>query len=138
MRYLLDTCVLSEFFKKQPNQQVIDWVENESEPSQWISSLTVAELKRGITRLVPSHRKTELERWFEGTMTRFGSRILNFDVAIAYRWAVMIAALESKGRPMPVIDSLIAATALEHNLTLVIRNESDFADTGVSVLNIWK
>jgi len=138
MRYLLDTCVLSEFFKRQPNQNVIDWVESESEPSQWISSLTVAELKKGITRLVPSRRKTELERWFERTMIRFGSRIHNFDIATAYRWAAMIAALETKGRPMPVIDSLIAATALEHNLTLVTRNESDFAETGVSVLNIWK
>ena len=138
MRYLLDTCVLSEFFKKQPDQKVIDWVASESEPSQWISSLTVAELKKGITRLVPSRRKTELERWFEGTMNRFGSRILNFDIATAYRWAAIVASLESKGRPMPVIDSLVAATALEHNLTLVTRNESDFADTGASVLNIWK
>ena len=138
MRYLLDTCVLSEFFKKQPHQQVVDWVESENEPSQWISSLTVAELKKGITRLVPSRRKTELERWFGKTMIRFEPRVLSFDTAIAYRWAAMIAALESKGRPMPVIDSLIAATALEHNLTLVTRNESDFADTGVTVLNIWK
>lgn len=138
MSYLLDTCVLSEFFKKQPNQHVIDWVEDESEPSQYISSLTVAELKKGITRLVRSRRKTELERWFGRTMIRFESRIINFDTATAYRWASMIAALESKGRPMPVIDSLIAATALEHNLTLVTRNESDFADTGASVLNIWK
>lgn len=138
MKYLLDTCVLSEFFKQLPNQNVIDWVESESEPSQWISSLTVAELKKGITRLVPSRRKTELERWFGKTMIRFEPRIVNFDTAMAYRWASMMASLESKGRPLPVIDSLIAATALEHNLTLVTRNEADFANTGVSVLNIWK
>jgi predicted nucleic acid-binding protein len=136
--YLLDTCVLSEFFKQQPDQNVVDWVDSESETSQWISSLTVAELKKGITRLAPSRRKTELERWFGKTMIRFESRVINFDTAIAYRWAAMIASLESKGRRMPVIDSLIAATALEHNLTIVTRNEADFADTGASVLNIWQ
>jgi toxin FitB len=138
MNYLSDTCALSEFLKKTPDEKVIEWFENQIEDSLFISVLTIGEINKGISRLPPSKRKTELETWLESILFRYDKRILPISLNIANRWGNLLGELEPKGRVLPIIDSLIAATALEHDLTIITRNESDFADTGAKVLNIWQ
>jgi predicted nucleic acid-binding protein len=88
-------------------------------------------------KLGTSGRAIELNSWLDGVVLRFDARILAFDLSMANRWGELKATLESKGRPMPVIDSLMAATALAGDLTLVTRNVADFADTGVKIFDPW-
>ncbi len=138
MSYLIDTCIFSEYKKPVPEARVLDWVADQDDHTISVSVLTFGELEKGIIRMPESVKKRNLTLFLGDLQLRYGSNILDLDLRVMRRWASMMASLESKGRPLPVIDSLIAATALEHNLTLVTRNESDFAETGVSVLNIWR
>ena len=138
MNYLLDTCVLSEFRKPAPSAKVLAWMDEQADDSLYISVLTIGELDKGICRMPPSNRKTNLAAFVDALIARFDRRILNLDTETLRRWGEMIAALESKGRPMPVIDSLMAATALARGMTLVTRNEDDFIPAGIRVLNIWE
>lgn len=137
MNYLLDTCLLSEFMKPRENRGVIDWFDAQNDETLYISVLAIAEIRKGVLKLGTSKRATELRAWLDAVVVRFDARILAFDISMANRWGELKAGIESKGRPMPVIDSLIAATALARDLTLVTRNESDFADTGVKIYNPW-
>lgn len=137
MNYLLDTCVLSEYKKPDPSAQVLSWLNEQGDESLYISVLTIGEMEKGIFKMPPSKRKTDLTAFVETLMARFTGRILDLDVDVLRRWGTMIGGLESKGRPMPVIDSLMAATALAGDLTLVTRNVADFADTGVKIFDPW-
>ena len=137
MAYLLDTNVLSEFFKREPDERVLMWFRETDEVLQFISTLTLAEIQKVISRLDASRRKDELQDWFDSELVRYSSRVLSFDLEAARIWADVMATLEKKGRPLPVIDSLIAATALAHDLTLVTRNSPDFAATNVKILDLW-
>ena len=138
MNKLLDTCVVAEYKKPAPETKVIQWLDSQIEESMFLSVLTVGEIEKGIVRLPASKRKTNLENFLEVLLARFDRRIISLDTAILRRWAKLVGSLESKGRVLPIIDSLLAATALEHDLTIITRNESDFADTGAKVLNIWE
>lgn len=138
MSHLIDTCVFSEYKKPVPETKVLDWLAAQPDNTIYLSVLTFGELEKGIIRMPESVRKRQLTLFLDDLQVRYGSNILDLDLRVMRRWAAMIARLETKGRPMPVIDSLIAATALEHNLTIVTRNDADFADTGAEVLNIWK
>jgi toxin FitB len=138
MNFLLDTCVLSEFLKKQPNKDVIDWVSEQFEESLYLSVLTIGEIKKGISRLPDSKRKAELVLWLEGVARRYEGRMLPVSLGTANIWGELKADMEKRGRMLPVIDSLIAATALEHDLTIVTRNVEDFAPAGVNILNLWR
>jgi tRNA(fMet)-specific endonuclease VapC len=137
MPYLLDTNAISEFLKKTPHDNVINWFSVTDEELQFISSLSVGEIHKGITRLARSRRKQELEEWFRQVISRYQDRIMPFGLETAGIWGELQADLEKQGRMLPVIDSLIAATALEHDLTLVTRNTQDFTSTGVKLLNLW-
>lgn len=137
MNYLLDTCVLSEYKKPDPSAEVLGWLDEQSDESLYISVLTIGEMDKGIYKMSPSKRKTNLAAFVETLIARFDRRILHLDTDALRRWGVMIAELESKGRPMPVIDSLMAATALARDLALVTRNTQDFADTGVKLFDPW-
>lgn len=137
MNYLLDTCVLSEYKKPEPAAEVLAWLDAQADESLYISVLTIGELDKGIFKMLPSKRKTNLAVFVETLISRFDRRILDLDTAVLRSWGAMIGSLGSKGRPMPVIDSLMAATALEHDLTIVTRNEADFSATGVTVKNLW-
>lgn len=137
MNYLLDTCLLSEFMKPQENRGVIDWFDAQHDETLYISVLAIAEIKKGIAKLGSTKRAGELAAWLDSVVERFDQRILPFDISMAGHWGAMIATLESKGGPMPVIDSLMAATALARDLTLVTRNASDFTDTGVKIFDPW-
>ena len=136
--YLLDTCVFAEYSKPRPNSNVFDWIDAQEQEAQFISVLSIGEMQRGISRLPSSRRKNSLEAVLESIVTRFDRRIIQLDISILRRWGRMIGELELKGRKLPVLDSLIAATALEHDLTIITQNTSDFADTNALVLDIWK
>ena len=138
MNYLLDTCVLSEFTRRQPERQVVEWIESANETMLFLSAVTIGEIQRGIERLPESHRKTELRGWLNGGLIeRFGARTLALDAQTFLVWGSLNARLEVAGQPMGVMDGLIAATALQHSLILVTRNVSDFQASGVQVINPW-
>lgn len=138
MGYLMDTCVLSEFKKKQPEQKVIDWLDAQIEETLFLSVVTIGEIQKGISRLPASNRKTELEIWLEELIYRYDERVLPLDTEVVQRWEQLTGLLETQGHTLPLLDSLIAATSLIHNLILVTRNEPDFVATNVALLNPWK
>lgn len=138
MNYLLDTCLLSEFLKKFPNKRVLAWFDAQDEESLHISVLAIGEIQKGITKLPPTKRRAELEEWLQNVVGRYGGRILPFTISTAYLWGRIKGDLEKRGTTLSVVDSLMAATALEHNLTVITRNEDDFVPTGAKVLDIWK
>ena len=138
MNYLLDTCVLSEYKKLRPDRKVMAWLDNTADDSLFLSVLTIGEIEKGIVRMSPSKRKTDLEGFVDILLARFDRRLFDLDAPIMRRWGKLVGTLQTKGRILPVIDSLIAATALEHNLTIVTRNQDDFEPTGAKVLNLWK
>ena len=139
MNYLLNTCVLSEFTRRQPNQSVIDWLDSIEEEKLFISVITVGEIQRGIERLPDSHRKTELLVWMNnGLLQRFAARMVVIDTPTMFMWGSLTARMEAAGQPMTVMDSLIAASAMQNNLILATRNVSDFLPSGVQVINPWE
>lgn len=139
MNYLLDTCVLSEFTRRQPDQRVIDWLDSIEEEKFFISVITVGEIQRGIERLPDSHRKTELLVWMNnGLLQRFAERMVVIDAPGMFLWGSLTARLEAAGQPMGVMDSLIAASALQNNLIVATRNVADFLPSGVQVINPWE
>jgi len=138
MAYLLDTNALSEVFKKSPNKNVVQWLDLTNEDEQYISVLTIAEIQKGISKLDRSKRKNEMQLWFDQVRTRYHSRILSLEANTAEIWGNLVGELERHGRILPLIDSFIAAIALEHDLTVVTRNTADFSAAKVATLNIWK
>lgn len=139
MNYLLDTCVLSEFTRRKPQEKVIRWVDGIDEEKLFISAITVGEIQRGVARLPESPRKTELLVWMNlRFIERFSPRILPLDAPTLLLWGSLTARLESQGQPLPVMDTLIAATALQHNLIVATRNSADFLPTGVQLINPWE
>jgi len=139
MSFLLDTCVISELVKREPARQVVEWIDGVADERLYLSVITVGEIKRGIEKLPGSERKQRLEDWLtEGLLARFRGRVLALDTPVLLTWGGMVARLEAKGRKMPAMDSLIAATCLTHELRLVTRNEKDFEGAGVVIVNPWK
>ncbi|MBE2262695.1 MAG: type II toxin-antitoxin system VapC family toxin [Burkholderiaceae bacterium] len=139
MSYLIDTNVLSELRRKNPDPKVVAWFAERAAQSLFLSVLTLGEIRKGIERLDTAIgdevRKQNLSDWLEQDLpTFFLGRLLGIDAGIADRWGHLQAKV---GRPLPAIDSLLAATALHHNLTLVTRNVKDFADMGVDLINPW-
>ena len=139
MNYLLDTCVLSEFTRRQPDQRVINWLDSIEEEKLFISVITVGEIQRGIERLPDSHRKTELLVWMNsGLLKRFAERMIAIDAPTMFMWGSLTARLEAAGQLMNVMDSLIVASALQNNLIVATRNVADFLPGGVQVINPWE
>ena len=139
MNYLLDTCVLSEFTRRQPDRRVLDWMDAIDEESLFISVITVGELQRGIERLPDSHRKTELLSWLNtGLIPRFTRRMIALDAPTMSLWGSMTARLETAGHPLAVMDSLIAASALHQHLIVATRNLANFLPTAVHIINPWQ
>ena len=139
MKYLLDTCVISELVAKQPNPRVLEWIDSVDPDGIYLSVITIGEITKGIEKLPNSKRKQELSDWLENELLiRFQENLIQLDVNILIQWGKLNARMETRGQSMPAIDSLIAATAQEHNFILVTRNEADFAGTEIEILNPWK
>ncbi len=132
MAYLLDTCVISELRRSQCNPGVGTWMASLQPDEAFLSVLTLGEIRRGIElhRVKDAKAARALERWLEGLETHYAARILPITAAIADRWGSL-----SPSQPLPVTDGLIAATGIEHKLTIVTRNVSDFQRSGVNTLN---
>ena len=132
MKYLVDANVLSEATKTDPDRRVVDWL-RQYEPDLVLDPIVLGEIRFGILLLRRGKRRERLERWFEKGAYRM--QCLPWDAATGLRWAELLAHLRSSGQSMPVKDSLSAATALSHGLTVATRNTSDFRKTGVAVLD---
>ena len=128
MSWLLDTCVLSEYIRKSPAPQVIAWLDEQDETSLHLSVITLGEIEKGILKLrtTDPRRSQKLTAWLGKVEQRFAGRILPLDAAVLHGWAQLAAQSELAGRPLPVMDGLIMATAQRHGLTVVTRNVQDF------------
>ncbi|GAA4331482.1 type II toxin-antitoxin system VapC family toxin [Pigmentiphaga soli] len=136
MSYLVDTNVLSELRRKQPDGNVVQWLEKRPPTTLFLSALTMGELRKGIEQMPEGGRKRIYLDWLEVELSRFFSgRILAIDQPVADCWGRLVA---QAGRTLPAIDSLLGATALTHGLTLVTRNERDFQYPGLDVINPWE
>jgi predicted nucleic acid-binding protein len=137
--FLLDTNCISELVRNKPEPRVLEWMEAADESLLYLSVLTLGEIRKGVAGLPRGKRQTQLEMWLElDLQARFSGRILSIDAPIADRWGLMAAEAKGKGRALSAIDGLLAATALQHSLTIISRNISDFANTQVPTLNPWE
>jgi predicted nucleic acid-binding protein len=137
--FLLDTNCISELVRPKPDRRVVEWMDAADESILYLSVLTLGEIRKGLAGLSQSKRRAHLETWLEtGLRARFAERVLPVNAPIAERWGLIAAEAKLRGKPLPVIDGLIAATALHHNLTVVSRNTRDFAAVHAQVLNPWE
>jgi predicted nucleic acid-binding protein len=132
MTYLVDANVLSEPTKPVPNNKVIDWL-TANEGNLVVDSIIVGELYVGILALPRGRKRTQLEQWFGDVVQTIDC--LPWDATISRRWAKLVVDFKQKGDKLPLLDSMIAATALQHDLTVATRNTRDFNKTGVKVLD---
>lgn len=137
MNYLLDTCFLSELRKPKPQITVLEWFETVDDNQLFISALSIGEINYGITLLPDGQQKKEIKAWLQQIEESYKDLIIPVDESVAKRWGEMRAFLRSKGITLNVIDGLLAATCDIHNLIIVTRNDQDFIDTEIKVLNPW-
>lgn len=136
MSYLLDTNIISETVRRQQSTLVIGWLEQIPAGALFVSVLTLGEIRKGVERLVDKKRREKLRMWLEHELPAwFEDRVLPVDLAVADRWGRLLAEV---GRPVPTVDSLLAATALHYDLRLVTRNAVDFDYPGLEVINPWQ
>lgn len=136
--FLLDTNVPSELVRPQPEAKVTAWLAAQPLDDLFVSVVTFGELRKGVTIRKPGKRRTELETWLESDMAKlFDGRILPVTTAIAERWGVLEGLRQLAGQPLAVPDAQIAATALEHGLSLATRNVRDFEGLGLTIVNPW-
>lgn len=135
MSYLVDTNVLSELRRREPDAGVTAWFSQRPATTLFLSVLTLGEIRKGIEALPDGERRLKLLDWLEVELPAFfAGRVLPIDARVADRWGHLMA---QAGRPLPAIDSLLAATALTHGLTLVTRNVRDFAFPDLTVIDPW-
>ena len=132
MTYLTDASVLSEVTRPEPDGRVLDWLRR-CEEEIVVDPVILGDLRFGILLLPHGLRRQQLDRWFDGVVSRV--TCLPWEVSTGLRWARLLADLRAAGQTMPVKDSLVAATALAHGLTVVTRQVRDFAKAGVPVLD---
>ncbi len=137
MNFLLDTCIISEPKQKKPSERVLEWLDAQDEPKLYLSVLTIGEIKKGIARLESGKKKAALEKWLEQLRARFSRRILPLSEKTFLVWGKMYGEFERKGIVRPAFDSLLEATALEHDMIFVTRNVKNFHDSQVTILNPW-
>jgi len=138
LNYLLDTCVISELIKPKPNSKVVKWLRSCRDENLFLSVLTIGEIQKGISKLPDSRKRNNLQEWMDAELILRFRRILGIDFKIAQKWGEIQASAEITGTKMPVIDSLMAAIGLVHNLTIVTRDISGMEKSGVKLFNPWK
>lgn len=132
MTYLVDANVLSEPTKPTPDSKVVDWL-SANERNLVVNSIVLGELCIGVLSLPAGQKRARLEQWFDAVMRTL--ECLPWDAAAARRWARLVVDLKRKGRALPLLDAMIAATALEHDLTVATRNVNHFRPTGVKTVD---
>jgi predicted nucleic acid-binding protein len=137
LSYLLDTNVVSEAAKRQPDPRVTAWLKGLSVREAYLSALTLGELVQGAVR-APEPRRAVLEGWIEDLKRRFAGQILPLDTGVMETWGALTGEALNQGRPLSPLDALLAATALRHGLTLVSRNTGHFRGLPVRLLNPWE
>ena len=138
MTYLLDTNVISEVRKPQPEPRVLQWLDALDEDRAYLSIATLAEIRRGVGLLPDGRKRSALAHWLENDLIdRFDGRLLPLDGAIAFAWGDLMANTKSRGQALSTMDGWIAATAIVHDLTLVTRNRKDFRHLGLNLLDPW-
>ncbi|SRR6266516_470371 len=139
MKYLLDTCVISELVSKRPNSKVVEFVDSLDDDDVYLSVITIGEIIKGIEKLPRSKRKQELHTWLrEDLLARFSGKIIPIDNDVITEWGSLTARLELAGTSIPAMDSLIAATVLTYAFALVTRNVNDFEGSSVEIVNPWE
>lgn len=131
-RFLVDANVLSEATKPTPNERVVEWL-GHNEPEFAVDPIILGEIRFGILLLARGRRRSRLERWFEEGVQRL--QCIPWDASTGLRWAELLATLRAQGRAMPIKDSLIAATALAHDMAVATLNRRDFDAAGVSIVD---
>jgi predicted nucleic acid-binding protein len=130
--------VLSELVKPRPEPAVVEWIGDQDEHRLFLSVITIGELQKGISKLPSGTKRDGLATWVTEDLTaRFRERILPIDIQVAATWGTMLGKAESQGKPIPVVDGLIGATARVHECVVVTRNVADLERTGVEVFNPW-
>ena len=138
MRYLLDTNVISELIKKEPNPRLLRWIDEREETDLFLSVLTFGELQKGISKLSDESRAERLQVWVDQELTRrFEGRILPIDMNIGLTWGRVQGLAEKNDNTLPAMDSLIAATAITYDLTVITRNVKDMNRCQAKVYNPW-
>jgi toxin FitB len=132
MTFLVDANVLSEPTKPAPSSKVIDWL-SANERTLVVDSIILGELCIGILALAPGRKRRQLEQWFDALMQTI--ECLPWDATVSRRWAKLVVDLKQKGKTMPLLDGMIAATALHHDLTIATRNTRDFKKAGLKVFD---
>ncbi len=138
MRVLLDTCVLSELQRPNGSPAVKKAITALADDDIFISALTLGEITKGVALLPHGKKRERLQQWLHGLESLFPQRILPVDIETSQIWGEITASARKDGLTMPAIDGLIAATALRHGLHLMTRNVSDFAPSGVIIINPWE
>lgn len=139
MSHLLDTNGVSELVARQPDPHVTNRVQGLDPEGMFLSVVAIGELNRGIQKLPVSRRRSVLANWLTGDLlVRFGDRVLPLDVPVMMTWSALVARQEAAGQKIPAIDSLVAATAIQHGLALATSNVRGFQPIGVAIVNPWK
>lgn len=139
MNFLLDTNVVSEGVKPRPNPGVMEWLATADEDRLFLSVVTLAELRYGVERLPVGRKSAQLQEWLETELAvRFEGRVVVVDEAVAATWGKLLAKADAAGRPLGAMDGFLAATATVHQMTLVTRNEMDFAAAAIKTFNPWE
>jgi hypothetical protein len=139
VNFLLDTNIVSEWTKLRPDERVAAWLAQQDEDRIFISVVTLAELRRGVERLPAGARRDRLDAWLTDQLhPRFEDRILPINAKTADTWAWVSARGQAAGRPVSTMDGFLAATAEQHDLTLVTRNTADFDVLGIRLINPWR
>lgn len=138
MSFLLDTNVISEPERPNPDKRVLSWIAGQDVSRLYLSAVTVGEIRRGLERLSFSKKKISLQNWLEELRRKFSGRILPLTGETFSLWGKMYADNERKGMTRPILDLLLEATALEHDLILVTRNTRNFQGSAVTLLNPWE
>ena len=130
--------LIGSLIKPKPEAKLTEWVESAVEDLLYLSVLTMGEIRKGIVTMEQGRRRIALQSWLETDLKpRFSGRVLPIDEATADRWGAITEEAAAQGITVPVVDGLLAATALQHNLTLVTRNTKNFTGTNVAAFNPW-
>ena len=139
MKYLLDTCVISEVIKREPNKNVISWLQAQNEDDLFLSILTFGEIQKGIQKDSDQSRKKKLKIWVEEDLKkRFENRIIPIDLKVVTNWGSIQGLAELAGRIMPTLDGLIAVSGLTYNCVVATRNTSDMEQSTAELFNPWE